>query len=403
MDLKQFGPARLGNLTPIRGTDPRSGSWEHAAFLPNPLPTESPTFEGPTHRAIANARAALASLDSTARQLPNPRLLRRPALRTEAQSTSALEGTYVPLADVLTADGDRPGTPDLREVLNYVNMAERAFTWVENGHPLTVGLLGELQQVLVCGTQSENSSSGRIRDIQVVVGRRADALADDLPVTAARFVPPPPGIDLESRVRDLLDWIETPRLDKIDPVVAAAMAHYQFEALHPFGDGNGRIGRLFIVVHLLKLGVLSEPTLTVSPWFEARRGVYYDHLLAVSANGSWDPFIRFFADGLQTSAIWTQKQILALVDVQGQLKEIVRGSRLRADTAHTLVDYAVGHPIFTVKEVERDLKISYARANGLVDQLVNIKVLASLDEGGSYRRRFFAPSVLKVLMSSSQT
>lgn len=401
MDLTQFGPASLGSLVPIKGTDPRRGPWEHAAFVPLPLPTESPTLESSTYLAVADARAALAALDSTARQLPNPQLLRRPALQAEAQSTSALEGTYAPLADVLMADEERPDTLDLREVLNYVTMADRAFAWVEEGRPLTVGLLGELQRILVHRTRDESESSGRVRDGQVVIGRRLDAASTDLPVVAARFIPPPPGLDLEARVRDLLDWMEVPRPGVIDPVVATAMAHYQFETLHPFSDGNGRIGRLLVVIHLLKLGVLSEPTLTVSPWFETRRSAYYDHLLGVSADGAWDPFVRFFATGLEASATQTRKQMLALVAVQAHLKEIVRQSKLRADTAQALVDYAVGHATFTVRAVQRDLGVSYARANGLVSQLVSIGVLAPLDESDNYRRRFHAPEVLRVLVGRS--
>lgn len=398
MDLTLFGPSSPGDLVPIMGTDPERGPWKHAAFVPHPLPGESPQLSAGTYLAVGNARAALAALDSTARQLPNPSLLRRPSLQAEAQSTSALEGTYAPLAEVFTADEERPESLDLREVLNYVWMADRAFAWSEEGRPLTVGLLGELQRILVERTRSENSSTGSVRDVQVVIGRRPEAAPRDLPVEAARFVPPPPGLDLRARLQDLLDWMGAPRLDAIDPVVAAALAHYQFEALHPFADGNGRIGRLLVVVHLLKLGVLSEPTLTVSPWFEARRTEYYDHLLAVSTRGDWDAFVRFFATGLEASATRTRDQMLALVAVQAGLKELVRQSKLRADTAHALVDYAVGHPSFTVRAVERDLGLSYGRANGLVSQLVTLGVLAPLGASDNYRRRFHAPEVMRVLV-----
>ncbi len=211
-------------------------------------------------------------------------------------------------------------------------------------------------------------------------------------------VPPPGGLDLSARLPDLLDWISAPRNRETDPVVATALAHYQFETLHPFGDGNGRIGRLLVVIHLLRLDVLGEPTLTVSPWFEARREQYDDRLLAVSTDGDWDGFVRFFAAGLEASASSTRSQMLALVEAQSRLHETVRGSKLRADTAHALVDYAVGHTSFTVTAVERDLGLSYARANNLVDQLVGLGVLAPLDWSGSYRRRFHAPDVLGVLV-----
>ncbi|HEY0187610.1 MAG TPA: Fic/DOC family N-terminal domain-containing protein [Cellulomonas sp.] len=398
MDLDLFDHRSPGALVPITGTDPERGTWSHSAFVPDPLQEIVPVLTPRTYLAVANARAALAALDSTAQHLPNPSLLRQPSLRTEAQSTSALEGTYAPLAAVLTADEERPESADLREVLNYVSMADDAFDWVQEGRGLTVSLLGALQRRLVAGTRSEGSATGGVRDWQVVVGRRADAIEDDLPVVAARFVPPPGGLDLAARLQDLLDWMGSPQNDDMDPVVAAALAHYQFETLHPFGDGNGRIGRLLIVIHLLRLGVLDEPTLTVSPWFEERRERYYDHLLSVSTEGGWDAFVRFFATGLKASATTTRVQMLALVDVQSRLHERVRGSRLRADTAHALVDFAVGHTSFTVRAVARDLGISYARANSLVEQLVRLDVLAPLDGSDSYRRRFLAPAVLEVLV-----
>jgi len=184
----------------------------------------------------------------------------------------------------------------------------------------------------------------------------------------------------------------------MDPVVVSALSHYQFETLHPFHDGNGRIGRLLIVLQLYANGTLSEPTLTVSPWFEARRTEYYDRLLAVSCAGEWDPWVSFFAQGLEESAQTTHGQMLQLVEVQSRLKDAVRSSSLRADSAHTLVDYAVAHPSFTVRQVERDLGLSYGRANGLVAQLVDLGVLAATDE--TYRRRFFAPDVLDVLLNT---
>ncbi|HVV08551.1 Fic family protein [Amycolatopsis sp.] len=349
---------------------------------------------------MADARAALATLDSTARRLPNPRLFRRPALRAEAQSTSALEGTYAPLAEVLTADEERPQNTDLREVLNYVVMAESAFNWVEMGHPLTVNVLEELQRTLVHGTRAQGPSSGHVRDHQVVVGKRKSARPGDQPVHAARFVPAPPGLALQANLRDLLDWMANKDVGReVDPVVSAALAHYQFETLHPFHDGNGRIGRMLIVINLFERGVLLEPTLTVSPWFEARRDEYYDYLFAVSTTAAWDPYVQFFARGLEASARRTHDRMITLVGVQAEMKERVRESALRADTAHALVDFAVSNTSFTVRAVEKELKVSYGRANTLVSQLVGLGVIAPLPtEPGSSARRFHAPQIYNVLL-----
>jgi len=154
--------------------------------------------------------------------LPNPTLLRLPTLQREAQSTSALEGTYAPLADVLVADEDEPSTPELVEILNYVRAANHGFNWVGEGRPLSMALLTELQGLLMRGTPLD-SESGRLRQTQVVIGRRPDAPPSVFPVLQARFVPSPPGSDLQAGLQQLVDWMRVDHRDQIDPVVAAAM------------------------------------------------------------------------------------------------------------------------------------------------------------------------------------
>lgn len=387
----------MGELVDISGTDPRTGvPWEHQAFIPRPLPSTSPTLLPATYRAVAKARAALAALDATARQLPNPQLLRGLSLRREAQSTSALEGTYAPLDEVLTADEEATQTGELTEVLNYVTMADAGFTWIQEGRPLTLDLLQSLQGILMRGTPLE-PESGRLRTTQVVIGRRDVPAPVSAPIHAARFVPSPPGDQLVGGVSGLVHWLGTDHDAEIDPVVQSAMAHYQFETLHPFRDGNGRLGRFLIVITLLTTGVLTEPTLTVSPWFEARRTEYDDALLAVSTQGDWDGFIGFFAGSLQGAADSTRDQMLALVAVQEELKDLVRSSPLRADSAISLVDLAVANPSFTVRQVSRELGLSYGRSNKLVAQLVELGVLQPVG-AGSTSRRFIAPRVLDVLL-----
>ena len=390
-----FVNEEMGSLAPINGTDAFLGPWEHRAFVPAPLPDVAPVLTARAYLAVADARASLAALDSTARQLPNPQLLRYPTLQREAQSTSALEGTYAPLEAVLTADEDSPRTPELVEVLNYVQMANLGFSEVMEGRPISVSFLSSMQGILMKRTELE-PQSGRVRDTQVVIGRRENAEIGAFPVHAARFIPSPPGMALEANLRDLADWMRADHRGVIDPVVVAAMAHYQFETLHPFRDGNGRLGRFLIVLQLLHDGVLSEPTLTVSPWFEARRTEYYDRLLAVSTGGDWDSFVTFFARGLQAAADQTHRQMKALVEVQAELKEQIRASNLRADSAHALVDLAVANPTFTVNRAASILDLSYQRVNGLVAQLVELEVLRQLSDNGR-GRRFYSPRVLRAL------
>ena len=396
MRAADFDNSPTGLLVPIQGLDPRFGPWEHYAYIPEPLPSETPALTTLTFNAVASARAALAALDSSARQLPNPGLLRRPTLRREAQSTSALEGTYAPLEDVLAADEtEEPANGNLREVLNYVRAAEYAFSWTAEGRPLSVGLLTDLQRRLVAGTAADNEHAGKLRDIQVMIGGHRSARVSD-----ARFVPRPPGLELEHQMRDLVDWMGVDQDGRIDPVVAAGMAHYQFETLHPFNDGNGRIGRLLVVLHLMQTGTLTEPTLTVSPWFESRRADYYDHLLAVSTTGNWDGWLGFFARGLTASARDTNQQLTDLLGIVAELKAKVRATRLRAENAMQLIDFALSQPIFNVRQVQRHLGVTYARANGLIAQLVELEVLRQYNDA-VYNREFTAPDVLAVLLRSA--
>lgn len=390
-----FQKSEMGTLVPIAGTDPVMGPWKHKAFLPYPLPGRTPDLTPGTFLSVSEARAALASLDTTAQHLPNPTLLRLPTLRLEAQSTSALEGTYAPIAQVLVADEDDPASGELIEILNYVQMANYAFDWIAEGRAISAGFLSDLQGILMRGTPLERSA-GRLRDMQMVIGRRADAPPSDPAVAAARFVPPPAGRELEAALQDLIAWLGTDHGTTIDPVIAAAMAHYQFETLHPYRDGNGRVGRLLIVLHLQSTGTLAEPTLTVSPWFEARRAEYYERLFKVSSSGEWDGFVRFFADGIRAAAETTKRELLALVSIQQQLKDELRLSNLRADSAHALVDLAVANPTFTVRKVESSLGLSYGRANKLVAQLVDLGILAVIDPT-AYKRRFYAPRVIAAL------
>lgn len=400
MDLELFQNAEMGDLVPISGSLPGGGTWEHKAFLPRPLGEASPELSGRAYRSVATARAALGALDSTAQRLPNPGLFRISTLRLEAQSTAALEGTYEPLARVLAAD-ETAGSddPSLREVLNYVVVAETAFAWSDEGRLWSVPGLASLQALLVRGTNSERDISGRVRPIQVVVGRRPGAAPSEPPIKAARYVPPPPGPDLEARLRDLLGWMRADHNEQIDPVVAAAMGHYTFEALHPFHDGNGRLGRLLIVLHLHGAGVLGEPTLSVSPWFEARRDQYYDALLGVSTTGEWSDWVEFFATGLAESAAETRRRMLALADIQASLKEHLQQSRLRTGNARVLVDFAVGHPTFTVAQAADALGLQYAGAKKLIDSLIELGILAPFDDR-SYNRRYHAPRVMEVLLGS---
>jgi Fic family protein len=337
------------------------------AFLPAPLP-RALTLSTDTWTRVNAATAALARLDGAARLIPNPALLRRPALRREAQSTSALEGTYAPFADVLAADRDDAEhlSAELREVLNFEEMAELAFSWPED-RPLTVGMLGELQATLVRGTNGELSDAGGLRDRIVVIAARGRQLQD------ARFVPPPPGDQLRGGVEALLAWIDKP--PGLPTVVQAAMTHYQFETLHPFSDGNGRIGRLLVIVQLLRGAIIREPLLVVSPWFEQHRESYQDALLQLSLDGNWDAWVSLFATGVAAAATESQEKVERLVALQQKLRTRVQHAGKRG-AAERLAADLVGDPYVTSSLVARQYTLSGPGAIKVIRTLVELDILA---------------------------
>lgn len=391
MQADRFASSPVGRLERIQGTDGRTGrEYDHVAFIPDPLAAE-PELSGVTWRAVSRAGHALGRLLQAGRQVPEPGLLRRPTLRREAQSTSALEGTFAPLEDVLAADtlDEALHSLELIEVLNYVQTAEYAFAEIAEGRALGFVLVEDLQGRLARGTPADTDQAGHVRTIQVAIGEAGGS------IETARYVPPPPGLELERSLRALLDWTNASRKRNRDPVVAAAMAHYQFEALHPFNDGNGRIGRLLVVLQLIQDGALEDPLLSISPWFEQRRRDYQDRLLEVSASGDWDGWVRFFAEGIETSALDTAVRVDRLLRVQedyaGRLRDVGATGLIR-DVAESLIAY----PYIDVPRTAARLESTFQTVNKAVARLVDLGILRERT-GRSYGRLFEAPAVVEVL------
>lgn len=392
MDREHFSASPVGALMPLSGTDGRGDRYEHVAFAAHPL-GEPPTLRTGTWNRISRANRALGRLQQGSLLVINPGLLRQPTFRREAQSTSALEGTYAPLEDVLAADvmhgSERSAA--LSEVLNYVTAAENGFRWVQQGRPVTVGLLCDLHRTLVTGTVADTEEAGRIRRIQVVIGSRGGRVTD------ARFIPMPGGAQLESGVQDLMTWMQTAH-DDLDPLVAAAMTHYQFETLHPFNDGNGRIGRLLIVLQLVGLGLLSEGLLSVSPWFEKRRDTYQDLLARVSATGEWDEWISFFADGIEASAVDSAERIRRLLELQTQYHERLREAGARG-AVRDIADLLIGRPYVNIPTLRDATGLTYQAVSNAVKKLTELGILEQRTVPGVMA--FRAPEVVEIISAPS--
>lgn len=388
MDLDALRGSPIGQLVPISGSDGRTGEhYDYFAYLPAAL-SRSVALSSATWTTVAAAEAALARLDQAARQIPNPSLLRQPALRREAQSTSALEGTFAPLEDVLESDIEHRAQMSLevREILNYVVAAEEAFSWVRE-RPLTIGLIEGLQEILVQGTPGEYSDTGRVRDRHVFIGPK------DAPIETARFVPAPFGDQLRAGFEDWIRWVNSPA-DDLPSVVQAGLAHYQFESLHPFSDGNGRIGRLLVVLQLMRQGVLRDPILVVSPWFEARRTEYQDSLLELSQTGDWDRWIQFFASGIAASAATTHTWVDGLISWQQDTLSRVRRARV-SGVAERVAGELIGGPILRAGQVAKRHDVSHQAAMNALRRLADLGVVKEQTRKG--RISFTAQPVVELL------
>jgi Fic family protein len=394
VDEALFRDSPVGGVVPIRGPDPRfNEEYDHWAFVPAPLPVDV-NLSGATWRVVGEAMLALGQLDQAGRQVTDSFILRRPTLRREAQSTSALEGTVAPLEDLLELDPDDSGgsqSPELTEVLNYVRAAEYAYAWVAEDRPISPSLLFDLHRLLVRGTKSDGTDAGQIRGHQVVIGPPGTRVQD------SRFVPPPPGLDLNASFRDWAAWVERPR-PRGDVLVAAALGHYQFETLHPFNDGNGRLGRLVIVLQLLRSGALSEPLLTVSPWFEARRREYQDNLQRVSETGDWDRWVCFFVEGIRAQAESTTAKVTALLAYRDRIRTSARSNGLKG-VAIDIIEDMIAWPVVTISAIAaRHQPITSQAVGNAVKKLVEMGVLVETT-GRSYGRVFAAPRVMEIIAS----
>lgn len=391
MDVEVIRGSPIGQVVPISGFDQRTGEeYEHWAYLPHPLPRDTELrLSTATWGTVTRAEAALARLDEASRQIPEPALLRRPSLRREAQSTNALEGTFAPFEDVLEPDvEERETLPlDLRQNLNYVATAEEAFAWIAE-RPLTPAFLGQLQLMLVRRTPGEHSDAGGLRDRQVVIGAPGTRVVD------ARFVPPPPGDQLRAGVDNWLGWVAAPPED-YPSIVRAALAHYQFETLHPFSDGNGRIGRLLIVLQLMLDRILAEPLLVVSPWFEQRRAGYQNGMLDLTITGNWDPWVGFFAEGVAAGAERTRRNIESLLLWRDEAIQVVRRAR-SSGVPERLASDLIGSPILTASHVARRHNITHQGAMHALRRLADLGLLVE-QERSNGRRVFRALAVIDIL------
>lgn len=377
MDLAHFNDSSPGKL--VKNLD---GKW---AFVPNPLPGKVHWTER-LISAVAEAEASLGRLSGLGERFPDPQRLVRLFLHREAELSSRIENTFADVRTQLlfevTAEIER-NAPDVLEVENNFRALESGLSAIPQ-RPISLQLIKQMHQLLLAGVRGQDKTPGEFRRVQAHIGRSND-------IDEARFVPPPP-----SFVTDCMEQLEQfLQRDKLVPRVARlAMIHYQFEAIHPFADGNGRIGRVLILLLMCQTGMLPLPLFNPSAYLESNRLEYYDHLLRVSQRGAWAEWIEFFAAGIIRECVQVSRRIEALEELRRSYQDRVRTRRSSANLAR-LIDMLFAHPRVQLDDVVRLMDVWPASAQRMIDRLLAMEILKEVT-GRQRNRIYLAREIIEV-------
>lgn len=362
------------------------GSATYHAFVPAALPREM-RLDPETIMVLSEADAALGRLAGAGRLLPDPHLLVNAYLATEAVASSRIEGTQASVTEVFDAAvTGRSARADVQEVRNYIAALEHGLARMADGFPISLRLVKEMHGILLTNVRGQERTPGEFRQSQNWISS-----PDNRPATA-RFVPP----TVDEMWRALDDWEKY--LHDVEPrlplLVRCALLHYQFETIHPFLDGNGRIGRLFIILYLVDLGRLPAPLLYLSGYLDRCKGEYYDRLQLVRERGEVGEWLNFFLTGVAAQATDAVNRAEMLADLRERYRQLMQSSRSRAIE---VIDHLFASPIMTVRAVQGLLGVSQPSATNHLRALTAAGILREVGEGAGVRHRWFADGILQVL------
>ncbi len=363
MDAAIFTEKMTGRLVPVPNGPPDV----KFAFVPNPLP---PSWDWPSElwRLLMDAQRSLSSLDGTGKHLPNPEILLQPLQNREAQLSSQLEGTFTdPQKQILfQADPSYPTSANdpknaYREVFNY-RRALRLRLDTGNRLPLSLRLIRQLHEILMHGVRGSEQQPGEFRTIQNQIGY------------PARFVPPPPEY-IPSALDAFEKYLHATDYD-YDSLVKAFLTHYQFETIHPFRDGNGRVGRLLLSWVIAEWCQLSNQWLYMSAFFERRKKEYMDLMLNVSTQGAWEPWIRFCLEGVVAQSVDAQKRCDKLLALHKQFHARLKVGSVRLSKA---VDNLFSNPVVSVNQYRRIFNVTHPTGRSDLRKLEAAGIVRPLD------------------------
>lgn len=361
------------------------------AFHPEPLP-RALGLPPDALRLLDEATGAVHRLGGVGRLIPNPHLLIGPHVRLEAVLSSRIEGTKTDVSQLLRYEagqvGDTVDAVDAEEVSNYVSAMQHGLKRLGEGFPLSVRLLREMHAVLLSGVRGQHRLPGELRSTPNWIG---GTMLDD-----AVFVPPPP----DAMSAALTDWERFLHERELPLLVQLALAHYQFEVIHPFLDGNGRIGRLLVPLMLVHREVLSQPLLYLSVFFEHHRSEYYDHLLFTSQRGDLVPWVEFFLEGVRRQARDAEERTVRLVDLQHRMRSELLDEG-RPNSVVRLAEQLFASPIVNAARVEALLSVTRPTAQAAIVALVERGDLVEVT-GRERRRVYEAPRILEAVYAQAE-
>ena len=362
----------------------------HRAFIPAPLPPNPPLrLVGALQERLSQADYALGRLDGAVLTLPNPDLFVFVYIRKEAVLSSQIEGTQSSLQNLLAAEAQLfdPDTPkDVQEVVNYVRAMNHGLARLAE-LPVSVRLIRQIHAELMRGVRGGRLAPGELRTSQNWIGPAGCTLAE------ATFVPPPPH-EVPNALADLERFLHTK--DDLPALVKVGLAHAQFETIHPFLDGNGRIGRLLITFLLVEKRLLAKPVLYLSHYFKRHRAEYYDRLQAVRDRGDWEGWLAFFLRGVAEVSREATHTAAAILRMREKYRARITEQLGRAAAnGHRVMEKLFDHPIVTVATVREWLNVTPAGANNLVNRLEEVGVLREIT-GYARNRRFRFDPYLKL-------
>jgi Fic family protein len=350
----------------------------YSAWLPSPLPPRI-EFDAQLAGGLADASAALGELAGVGRSLPNPHLLLGPFMRKEAVLSSRIEGTRATITDLYAYEAGQLPLPglegddrDAREVLNYVEALEAGLARIKD-YPISLALVEDLHRALMRDVRGKEKTPGVFRVRQNLIG------PPDATLETATYTPPPT-ILMKDCLADLQDYIQKPA-DAYPKLVRLALIHYQFEAIHPFNDGNGRVGRLLVSLLTVHWNLLPIPLLYLSAYFEQNRDEYYDLLQGVTEKGDWYEWTIYFLRGVAEQSADATARAKRLQDLRERMQDAFAAQRASALAAR-LVTRLFEQPVLTIGNASEMLGVSYHNARRQVHRLVEAGILTAVPGRG---------------------